>query len=70
MHRSQRLGGWSSRVGFPVTVTTGISAGWAIEGAVGSNQKIDATYLSPHVNGAARMMSACGQYGVGMIMHR
>ena len=28
----------------------GLHAGWAIEGAVGSLQKVDATYLSPHVN--------------------
>jgi hypothetical protein len=32
----------------------GLHAGWAIEGAVGSLQKVDATYLSPHVNMAAR----------------
>jgi class 3 adenylate cyclase len=32
----------------------GLHAGWAIEGAVGSSHKIDATYLSPHVNLAAR----------------
>jgi class 3 adenylate cyclase len=31
----------------------GLHAGWAIEGAVGSLQKVDATYLSPHVNMAA-----------------
>jgi hypothetical protein len=29
--------------------------GWAIEGAVGSIHKVDATYLSPHVNMAARL---------------
>lgn len=69
-HRSPRISMWSGRVGSPVTITNGISAGWAIEGAVGSSQKIDATYLSPHVNGAARMMSACGQFGVSLIMHK
>ena len=31
-------------------VTTTIITGWAIEGAVGSEYKVDATYLSPHVN--------------------
>jgi class 3 adenylate cyclase len=33
----------------------GLHAGWAIEGAVGSTYKVDATYLSPHVNMAARL---------------
>ena len=28
----------------------GLHYGWAIEGAIGSNLKIDASYLSPDVN--------------------
>ena len=28
----------------------GLHVGWAIEGAIGSNYKIDATYLSQDVN--------------------
>jgi hypothetical protein len=28
----------------------GLQIGWAIEGAIGSIFKIDASYLSPHVN--------------------
>lgn len=31
------------------------AAGWAIEGAIGSEYKIDASYLSPHVNMASRL---------------
>ena len=27
-----------------------LHVGWAIEGAIGSDFKIDASYLSPHVN--------------------
>ena len=46
----------------------GMDAGWAVEGAVGSEYKIDATYLSPHVNMASRMMSACKQYGVTILL--
>jgi hypothetical protein len=46
----------------------GIHAGWAIEGAVGSLQKVDATYLSPHVNMAARMEAATRQFGVPVLM--
>lgn len=29
--------------------------GWAIEGAIGSQHKIDVSYLSPNVNIAARI---------------
>ena len=46
----------------------GLHAGWAIEGAVGSLQKVDATYSSPHVNMAARMEAASKQFGVGILM--
>jgi len=35
---------------FQVKLGAGLHVGWAIEGAIGSNHKIDATYLSPHVN--------------------
>ena len=33
-----------------VRIGAGLHVGWAIEGAIGSNRKIDASYLSPHVN--------------------
>lgn len=35
--------------------------GWAIEGAIGSEFKIDASYLSPHVNMASRLEAATKQ---------
>ena len=53
---------------FSVSIIYGMDAGWAVEGAVGSNYKIDATYLSPHVNMASRMMSATKQYGVTILL--
>lgn len=56
--------GFSLRMGF------GLHAGWAIEGAVGSLQKVDATYLSPHVNMAARMEAATRQFGVAILITR
>jgi hypothetical protein len=31
----------------------GLHLGWAIEGAIGSTYKIDASYLSPNVNMSA-----------------
>ena len=55
-------GSFDLRMGF------GLHAGWAIEGAVGSLQKVDATYLSPHVNMAARMEAASRQFGVAILM--
>mmetsp|Transcript_21490 Transcript_21490/g.26367 ORF Transcript_21490/g.26367 Transcript_21490/m.26367 type:complete len:559 (-) Transcript_21490:2385-4061(-) len=53
---------------FSVEMSFGMDAGWAVEGAVGSSYKIDATYLSPHVNMASRMMSACKQYGLTILL--
>ena len=55
---------FSLRMGF------GLHAGWAIEGAVGSLQKVDATYLSPHVNMAARMEVATKQFGLSILITR
>jgi hypothetical protein len=53
---------------FKIGMIFGMDAGWAVEGAVGSEYKIDATYLSPHVNMASRMMSACKQYDVTIML--
>lgn len=52
---------------FRLQMGFGLHAGWAIEGAVGSLQKVDATYLSPHVNMAARLESASRQYTVPLL---
>lgn len=46
----------------------GIHMGWAIEGAIGSEYKIDASYLSPNVNMAARLEAASRQYGVPILI--
>lgn len=75
IHRDKKIRDWNQdfRLGagvgtFSVDMRFGMDAGWAVEGAVGSEYKIDATYLSPHVNMAARMMSACKQYGVTILL--
>ena len=52
---------------FKVSMGFGLHAGWAIEGAVGSLYKVDATYLSPHVNMAARLETSSRQYGVPLL---
>ncbi|CAM9613903.1 unnamed protein product [Ectocarpus fasciculatus] len=53
---------------FKIRMGFGLHAGWAIEGAVGSLQKVDATYLSPHVNMAARLETSSRQYGVPLLL--
>jgi hypothetical protein len=75
IYRDNKIREWnndfrlSAGVGtFTVSMIYGMDAGWAVEGAVGSEYKIDATYLSPHVNMASRMMSACKQYGVNILL--
>lgn len=75
IYRDEKLLAWKDdfRLGagvgaFSVNMFFGLDAGWAVEGAVGSEYKIDATYLSPHVNMASRMMSACKQYGVSILL--
>ena len=40
---------------YQVKMGFGLHIGWAIEGAIGSEYKIDASYLSPNVNMASRL---------------
>ena len=44
--------------GYKVNMGFGLHVGWAIEGSIGSHFKIDASYLSPNVNIAARLEAA------------
>lgn len=53
--------------GFAVKMGFGLHLGWAIEGAIGSDLKVDASYLSPHVNLASRLEAATKQYGVPLL---
>jgi len=46
----------------------GLHSGWAIEGSIGSKVKIDASYLSPHVNLASRLEAATKQYRIPLLM--
>lgn len=75
IYRDKKILEWNNdfRLGqgvgvFTVSMIFGMDAGWAVEGAVGSEYKIDATYLSPHVNMASRMMAACKQYNVNIML--
>ena len=53
---------------FSVKMSFGLHQGWAIEGAIGSFFKIDASYLSPNVNMASRVTAASAQYGVPFLV--
>lgn len=53
---------------FRVELGLGLHTGWAIEGAIGSDYKIDAAYLSPNVNMAARLQGATEHYGTCILM--
>ena len=59
---NERMPGYSVKMGF------GLHQGWAIEGAIGSFFKIDASYLSPNVNMASRLEYATKQYGVPLLV--
>ena len=53
---------------YKVGMGFGLHQGWAIEGAIGSYFKIDASYLSPNVNMASRLEMATMQYGVHILI--
>lgn len=46
----------------------GLHVGWAIEGAIGSEKKIDASYISPHVNWSEFLEGATKDYGVPILL--
>ena len=58
----ERMPGYKCKIG------CGLHMGWAIEGAIGSNRKIDATYISPHVQWAEFLESSTKEYGVPVLM--
>jgi class 3 adenylate cyclase len=53
---------------FKVQLGCGLHMGTAIEGAIGSKWKIDASYLSPAVNLSARLEAATKQYGIPLLI--
>ena len=53
---------------YKVRIGSGLHVGWAIEGAIGSNRKIDASYLSPHVSGTEFLESSTKAYGVSLLI--
>ena len=49
---------------FRIKMGFGMHVGWAIEGAIGSSYKIDATYMSPHVEMSDRLEAGSKIFGV------
>ena len=58
----ERMPGYKCRIG------CGLHFGWAIEGAIGSSKKIDASYISPHVNMSETLEGATKEYGTSILM--
>lgn len=57
-----RMPGYEVKMGF------GLHLGWSIEGAIGSQFKIDASYLSPNVNVASALEGSTKIYGVPLLI--
>merc|ERR1719282_2175952 len=76
VHRSPVLASYRGHPGLQqrlgkncrVNLSSGIHYGWAIEGAVGSEFKIDASYLSPNVSIAESIERATQIYGVNILV--
>lgn len=54
--------------GYQVRLGLGLHLGYAIEGAIGSYYKIDASYLSPNVRMAERLEAATKFFGVPLLI--
>ena len=57
-----RMPNYSVKIGF------GLHVGWAIEGAIGSDFKIDASYLSPNVKISDTLEACTKAYGVPLLL--
>jgi class 3 adenylate cyclase len=57
-----RMPNYSVKMGF------GLHVGWAIEGAIGSDFKIDASYLSPNVKMSDELEASTKVYGTPLLM--
>jgi hypothetical protein len=58
----ERMPNYEVKMGF------GLHVGWAIEGAIGSFYKIDASYLSPNVELTTMLEGATKAFGVPILL--
>merc|ERR1712232_1431165 len=76
IHRSAVLAPYKTHPGIQqrlkqdsrVNVTVGVHSGWAIEGSLGTDYKIDATYVSPTVSVAESVERAAEAYGTRVLI--
>jgi len=59
---NKRMPNYEVKMGF------GLHQGWAIEGAIGTQFKIDASYLSPNVNMASRLEEMTKAYDAPILI--
>ena len=59
---NKRMPNYEVKMGF------GLHLGWAIEGALGSFYKIDASYLSPNVNMSAKLEEETKTYDTPLLL--
>ena len=59
---NERIPDYAVKLGF------GMHIGWAIEGLIGSPHKVDASYLSPHVNLSDKLEASTKQYGCNFLL--
>jgi class 3 adenylate cyclase len=45
-----------------------LHVGWSVEGAVGSERKVDASYIGPHVKLSGDLQRITPRYGVGLLL--
>jgi hypothetical protein len=53
---------------FKTELKMSLHLGWAIEGAIGSEHKIDAAYLSPHIDLGMKLVDATKYYGTPFLI--
>jgi len=53
---------------YSVKMGFGLHVGWAIEGAIGSDFKIDASYLSPNVKLSDELEAATKLFGTPLLI--
>jgi len=58
----KRIPGFRTELGF------GLHVGWAIEGAIGTAEKVDPSYLSPNVELSMKLEAGTKYYGVCILM--
>lgn len=59
---NERMPNYSVKMGF------GLHVGWAIEGAIGSDFKIDVSYLSPNVKLSDELEASTKLFGTPLLM--